>query len=90
MIVVVFMTAFLFQRKSEDANDFALIWLPLYVATTCPFDGKCWTDTLVYKAIVNDHISSFYRTVNRKAAQDSKNMFGIEKRKQIFEIKWSV
>ena len=30
MIVVFFTAAFLFQRQSQDANYFALIWLPPY------------------------------------------------------------
>ena len=32
MIVVFFKAAFLFQRKREDANYSALIWLPSYVS----------------------------------------------------------
>ena len=35
MIVVFFMAAFPFQRKSEDANYSALFWLSLY---SCLFD----------------------------------------------------
>ena len=31
MIVGFFIAAFLFQRKSEDANYSALIWLPPYI-----------------------------------------------------------
>ena len=31
MIVVFFIMAFLFQRKNEDANYSALIWLPPYI-----------------------------------------------------------
>ena len=31
MLVVFFIAAFLFQRKGEDANYFALIWLPPHV-----------------------------------------------------------
>ena len=59
-------------------------------ATTSPLDGKCLTVSLVYKAIIKsgDQKSEYIglastttshhsRTVNRKTAQDSLNMFGI-------------